>query len=75
MVLIPLKTTIPPIPGLADVDYLTNETIFDRDELPKHLLVVGTPSSDAEKRAVSNRRPRGYELQLKPSNPMELFHF
>lgn len=32
---------IPPIPGLAEVDFLTNETIFDLDELPDHLLVLG----------------------------------
>ncbi|MCB1834419.1 MAG: FAD-dependent oxidoreductase, partial [Geminicoccaceae bacterium] len=32
---------IPPIPGLAEVDFLTNETIFDLEELPDHLLVLG----------------------------------
>jgi pyruvate/2-oxoglutarate dehydrogenase complex dihydrolipoamide dehydrogenase (E3) component len=32
---------IPPIPGLADVPYLTNETIFANRELPEHLIVVG----------------------------------
>ncbi|MGH9171828.1 MAG: dihydrolipoyl dehydrogenase family protein [Acidimicrobiales bacterium] len=31
----------PPIPGLAEVPYLTNETIFDLDELPKSLAVIG----------------------------------
>lgn len=31
----------PPIPGLSDVDYLTNEEIFSVDRLPKHLLVIG----------------------------------
>lgn len=30
-----------PIPGLADVDYLTNETLFSLTELPKRLIVVG----------------------------------
>ncbi|MEO7967120.1 MAG: FAD-dependent oxidoreductase, partial [Gemmatimonadaceae bacterium] len=29
------------IPGLADVGYLTNETIFDLTVLPKRLLVIG----------------------------------
>ncbi len=31
----------PPIPGLDMIDYLTNETIFYRDSLPKRLLIVG----------------------------------
>ena len=32
---------IPPLPGLAEVDFLTNETVFDRVELPPRLLAVG----------------------------------
>ncbi len=32
---------VPPIDGLADVAYLTNETIFDLTERPEHLIVVG----------------------------------
>lgn len=32
---------IPPIPGLADTPYLTNETIFDLTACPEHLIVVG----------------------------------
>jgi pyruvate/2-oxoglutarate dehydrogenase complex dihydrolipoamide dehydrogenase (E3) component len=32
---------VPPIPGLGDVDYFTNETIFDVDECPGHLIVIG----------------------------------
>lgn len=35
------STVIPPIPGLADVDYLTNETLFDLQNLPSHLLIIG----------------------------------
>ncbi|PZO50705.1 MAG: dihydrolipoamide dehydrogenase [Alphaproteobacteria bacterium] len=31
----------PPIPGLGDVPYLTNETIFEIAALPGHLLIVG----------------------------------
>jgi pyruvate/2-oxoglutarate dehydrogenase complex dihydrolipoamide dehydrogenase (E3) component len=31
----------PDIPGLADVPYLTNETIFEIDALPSHLVVLG----------------------------------
>jgi pyruvate/2-oxoglutarate dehydrogenase complex dihydrolipoamide dehydrogenase (E3) component len=32
---------IPPIPGLAETPYLTNETIFDLAECPAHLVVIG----------------------------------
>jgi pyruvate/2-oxoglutarate dehydrogenase complex dihydrolipoamide dehydrogenase (E3) component len=32
---------VPPIPGIDTVPYLTNETIFAQDILPRHLLVVG----------------------------------
>ena len=32
---------IPPIPGLNEVRYLTNETIFDLTQRPDHLLVIG----------------------------------
>ena len=31
----------PPIPGLDQVAYLTNETIFDNRRLPDHLIVIG----------------------------------
>jgi pyruvate/2-oxoglutarate dehydrogenase complex dihydrolipoamide dehydrogenase (E3) component len=31
----------PPIPGLADVGFLTNETIFALRERPAHLLIIG----------------------------------
>ena len=32
---------VPPIPGLDQVAYLTNETVFDLAERPEHLIVVG----------------------------------
>ena len=32
---------IPPIPGLDEVPYLTNETIFDLRDRPEHLLILG----------------------------------
>ncbi len=34
-------TKIPEIPGLENVGYLTNETLFDLEEQPKHLIVLG----------------------------------
>lgn len=35
------RPSIPPIPGLSDVPYLTNEAIFANRELPEHLVVIG----------------------------------
>lgn len=35
------KAFIPPIEGIEDVPYLTNETIFDVAELPEHLMIIG----------------------------------
>ena len=35
------RPTAPPVPGLADVGYLTNETLFSLAELPRRLLVIG----------------------------------
>lgn len=31
----------PPIPGLEETGYLTNETLFENRELPDHLIVIG----------------------------------
>ncbi len=32
---------VPPIPGLDQVPYLTNTTVFDLDQRPGHLLILG----------------------------------
>lgn len=32
---------VPPIPGIKDIDYLTNHNFFDLKETPKHLIVLG----------------------------------
>ncbi|EEE36573.1 mercuric reductase [Rhodobacteraceae bacterium KLH11] len=32
---------VPPLPGLDQVPYYTNETIFDLREKPEHLLIIG----------------------------------
>ncbi|MEX3011299.1 NAD(P)/FAD-dependent oxidoreductase [Hoeflea sp. TYP-13] len=32
---------VPPIPGIDTVDYLTNETLFDRTQKARHLIVIG----------------------------------
>jgi pyruvate/2-oxoglutarate dehydrogenase complex dihydrolipoamide dehydrogenase (E3) component len=35
------KAFVPPIDGIQDVDYLTNESLFEIEELPKELLIIG----------------------------------
>jgi pyruvate/2-oxoglutarate dehydrogenase complex dihydrolipoamide dehydrogenase (E3) component len=35
------RAALPLIPGLADVPYLTNETVFDLETCPRHLAVIG----------------------------------
>jgi len=39
---------VPPIPGLDNTPYLTNETIFDLDKGPAHLIVIGGGPIGAE---------------------------
>jgi pyruvate/2-oxoglutarate dehydrogenase complex dihydrolipoamide dehydrogenase (E3) component len=35
------RPAVPPIPGLADVPYLTNETLFGLTEQPRRLAIIG----------------------------------
>jgi mercuric reductase len=35
------RPSVPPIPGLADVDYLTSTSLLDLKQQPEHLIVVG----------------------------------
>lgn len=35
------SAAVPPIPGLDEVPFDTNETIFDQTSLPDHLIVIG----------------------------------
>ena len=35
------RAALPPIPGLTDVAVMTNENIFDLDERPEHLVIIG----------------------------------
>jgi pyruvate/2-oxoglutarate dehydrogenase complex dihydrolipoamide dehydrogenase (E3) component len=35
------EPAVPPISGIDTVPYLTNETVFDLERLPAHLLIVG----------------------------------
>ncbi len=35
------RAAVPPIPGLSEVSFLTNETVFNLTELPERFLVLG----------------------------------
>lgn len=35
------RAALPPIPGLSEVDPLTNETLFSLTQVPRHLIVIG----------------------------------
>lgn len=35
------RAAVPPIPGLADVPYLTNSSIVTLDRVPAHLIILG----------------------------------
>lgn len=35
------RAAAPPIPGLSEAPYLTNETIFGLETLPEHLIIIG----------------------------------
>lgn len=35
------SAAIPPISGLSEINYYTNETIFSLNQLPQHLLIIG----------------------------------
>ena len=42
------RPLVPAIPGLESVPFLTNETVFDLDELPRRLMVLGGGPSGVE---------------------------
>ena len=42
------RPAIPPAPGLTDAEYLTNENVFDLEELPGRLAVLGAGAVGCE---------------------------
>lgn len=42
------RAFVPPIPGIDEVGYLTNETLFQLTALPEHLIVIGGGPIGAE---------------------------
>ena len=53
---------IPPVAGLADVPYLTNETLFDLEALPRSMIILGGGPIGAEMASALNRL--GVEITL-----------
>ncbi|MDZ7780633.1 MAG: mercuric reductase [Gemmatimonadota bacterium] len=42
------RAMVPPIAGLETIDFLTNETVFDLDEVPERMLVLGAGAIGCE---------------------------
>ncbi len=53
---------VPPIEGLSDTEYLTNETFFSLDKLPQSLLILGGGPIGCEMASALNRL--GVKVQL-----------
>ncbi|HET6567249.1 MAG TPA: FAD-dependent oxidoreductase, partial [Rhodothermales bacterium] len=49
------RPSIPPIEGLQDVPYLTNETLFELDELPRRIAILGAGPIGTEMAQALNR--------------------
>ncbi|MBM7557420.1 dihydrolipoyl dehydrogenase family protein [Halanaerobacter jeridensis] len=49
------KPFVPPIPGLDEVDYLTNESFFELSELPASMIVLGGGAIGVELAQALNR--------------------
>lgn len=57
------KPAVPPIKGIENIEYLTNESLFEIDELPKKLIIVGAGPIGTEM-AQSFKRLRSEVLVL-----------
>lgn len=49
------KTFVPPIDGLKEIDFLTNQNIFDLKKLPSSLIVIGAGAIGIELASSLNR--------------------
>ena len=49
------EPTVPPIPGIDEIDYLTNESLFEIDSLPEKMIVVGGGPIGTEMAQAFNR--------------------
>jgi len=60
---------VPPIPGLDEVPYLTNENLFDLEDQPEHLVIIGGGVIGMEM-AQSFRRLGSDVTVIEPGHPM-----
>jgi pyruvate/2-oxoglutarate dehydrogenase complex dihydrolipoamide dehydrogenase (E3) component len=60
---------VPAIPGLEHMSYLTNETVFDMRERPKHLIVLGAGPTGLEL-AQAFRRLGSEVIVLESAEPL-----
>ena len=60
---------IPPIPGLAETPYLTNESIFDLEQCPEHLIIIGAGAVGLEL-AQAHRRLGAKVTVLEAATPL-----
>ena len=63
------KPFVPPIPGLDTVSYLTNENLFDIEEQPGHLVIIGGGVIGMEM-AQGFRRLGSEVTVIEPDRPM-----
>lgn len=62
---------VPPIPGLGDVPFLTNETFFEQETLPKSIIVLGAGAIGMELSQAMNRL--GVEVTVVEMMPEIMF--
>ena len=61
------RPLVPPIPGLDGVDYLTSDTIWELEQLPKRLLVIGGGPIGCElTQAFANLGCRVTQMEMAP---------
>src|SRR5436305_4000461 len=65
------SAAVPPLPGLAEVPYLTNETIFDLKQCPEHLIIIGAGAVGLEL-AQAHRRLGAKVTVLEAATPLAL---
>lgn len=61
------RPAVPPIPGLRDVAFLTNETLWDLETLPDHLAILGAGAVGVEMAQAFRRL--GAEVTLIDAGP------
>jgi pyruvate/2-oxoglutarate dehydrogenase complex dihydrolipoamide dehydrogenase (E3) component len=63
------RAGVPPIPGLKDVSFMTNETVFKNRVLPSHLIIIGGGPIGMEM-AQAHRRLGAKVTVLEASSPL-----